>query len=58
MKQKNNNKQKTCAKQKSNEILLQKINRARSWEENVPKIGVEQIKSNGEFHLYLYLLNI
>jgi hypothetical protein len=46
------------AKQKSNEILLQKINRARLWEENVPKIGVEQIKNNGEFYLYLYLSNI
>ncbi len=29
MKQKNKNINKTCAKQKSNEILLQKINKAR-----------------------------
>ncbi len=26
----------------------------RLWQENIPKFGVEQIKGNGEFYLYLY----
>jgi peptidyl-tRNA hydrolase len=44
---KNKNKIMTCAKQKSNKILLQgKKKKVRLWEENIPKIGVEQIESN------------
>jgi len=43
----------TYAKQKSNKILLQRRNKTRSWQENVPKIGVQQTKGNGEFYLYL-----
>jgi hypothetical protein len=43
-------------KQKSNKILLQKINKTRLQQENVLKIGVEHNKGNGEFYLYLYSL--
>jgi hypothetical protein len=53
---KNKNKNTTCAKSKSNKVLLQRRNKTRLWQENVPKIGVEQIKGNGEFYLYLYIL--
>jgi hypothetical protein len=28
----------------------------KSWQENIPKVGVEQSKGNGKFYLYLYLL--
>jgi hypothetical protein len=43
-------------KQKSNKILLQKINKTRLQQENVLKISVEHTKCNGEFYLYLYPL--
>ncbi len=52
-KNKNKNKNTTYAKQKYNKILLERRNRTRSWQENVPKIGVEQTKGNGEFYFYL-----
>jgi hypothetical protein len=33
----------------SNNVWKQKI-----WQENIPKIDVEKIKSNGRFYPYLY----
>jgi hypothetical protein len=45
-----------CAKQKSNKILLQRINKTKTWQENVPKTSVQHTKGNGEFCLYLYPL--
>ncbi len=54
---KNKNKNTTCAKQDSNKIILQRKNKTRLWQKNVPKIGVEQTKGKGEFYLYLYSLN-
>jgi hypothetical protein len=55
---KNKNKSITCAKQKSNKILLQKQNKnkTRLWHENIPKINVEQTKTNVGFYFYLYPL--
>jgi len=50
---KNKNKNMTYAKQESTKILLQRRNKTRSWQENVPKIGVEQTKGNEEFYFYL-----
>jgi hypothetical protein len=48
----------THVKQESNKNLLQGINKnkTRLWQENLLKIGVEHIKSNGKFYLYLYPL--
>jgi len=44
-------------KQKSNKILtMKKQTQNKLWQENAPKIGVEQIKGNREFYLYLYPL--
>jgi hypothetical protein len=44
-----------CAQCECKRIVLQKRdkNMARSWQKYVPKIGVEQTESNGEFHFYL-----
>jgi len=58
MKQDNRNKDMTHVKQESNWNLLQGINKnkTRLWQENLLKIGVEHIKSNGKFYLYLYPL--
>ncbi len=58
MKQDNQNKDMTHVKQESNKNLLQGINKnkTRLWQENLLKIGVEHIKSNGKFYLYLYPL--
>ncbi len=50
------NKNMICAKQKSNKILLQRINKTKTWQENVPKTSVQHTKGNGEFCLYLYPL--
>jgi len=60
MKQKNKNKDMLSAKQESNKILLQGRNkiRIRLWQENIPKIDVEQTKGNGIFFFYLYPLGI
>jgi hypothetical protein len=46
------------AKQKFNWIFLQEWNKniTRLWQENVPKINVEQTEGNGELYFYLYLL--
>jgi hypothetical protein len=50
---KNKNSNTTCGKQKSNKILLQKINKTTLWQENVLKTNVEQTKGNGEIlHLF------
>jgi hypothetical protein len=40
-------------------ILLQEgnKNRTRLWQENIPKINVEQIEGNGKFYFYLYPLS-
>ncbi len=46
---KNKKKNTTHGKQKSNKILLQRRNKTKLWQENVPKINVEQIKNNVEF---------
>jgi len=54
---KNNNKNMTCVKQNFNKILLQIRNKTRLWQENIPKIDVEQIKNNGEFYFYLHPLD-
>jgi hypothetical protein len=35
---------------------MQDKNRTRLWQENIPKISVEHIESNGESSLYLYPL--
>ncbi len=51
---KNKNNNTTCAKSKSNNILLQKRNRLRLWQENVPKTSDEQTKNNEKFYVYLY----
>jgi hypothetical protein len=55
---KKKNKNMTSAKQKFNRILLQKRNKniTRFWQGNLPKIGVEYIKGNGESYLSLHLL--
>jgi hypothetical protein len=44
-----------CAQCECKRTLLHKCdkNRPRSWQRFVPKIGVEQIKNNGEFCFYL-----
>jgi hypothetical protein len=34
----------------------EKIKTQKDWQYNIPKISVEQIKGNGEFHFYLYPL--
>jgi hypothetical protein len=46
----------TRSKQESNNILLQKRNRTRIWQGNIPKICGEKIKGNGEVYFYLYPL--
>ncbi len=58
VKQEKKNKNTTHAKQKFNNILLQrrKKRKTRLWQESVPQIGVKCNKSNGEFYLYLYPL--
>ncbi len=57
-KQKKQNKNMTHAKQESNKIFSQGRykNKKKLLEEYVSKIGVEHIKSNEEFYLYLYSL--
>jgi hypothetical protein len=51
MKQENKNKDMLNTKQESNKILLQGRNKnwIRLWQENIPKIDVEQIKGSGNF---------
>ncbi len=53
---KNKNKNMTCAKQKSNMILLQEgnKNKTRLWQENIPQTGVEHTEGNGEFYFNLH----
>lgn len=52
------NKNATCAKQKSNKNYTTKKEQNKVMiKKNRPKINVEQTKGNGEFYLYLYLLN-
>jgi hypothetical protein len=52
---KNKNKSTTLAKQESNKILLQRRNRIRLWQENIPKIGVEKLKVRGNStFIYIY----
>ncbi len=43
-------------KQESNKILLQRRTRKKLWQENIPKINVEQTKGNEDLCLYLYPL--
>ncbi len=52
----NNKKNMRRAKQKFNKIILQKRNKTRLWQKNIPKIDVEYTKGDGEFYFYLYPL--
>jgi hypothetical protein len=43
------------SKKQSNKKILQRGNKIRLWQENVPKTDVEQTKGNGKFYFYFYL---
>jgi hypothetical protein len=49
-----------CAQYECKRTLLQKHDKKRinSWWRYIPKINVEQTKSNVGFYLYLYMLGI
>jgi len=60
MNKKNKNKNMTNARQEFNKILLHEWNKntIKLWQENIPEIGVEQIKGDGKFYFYLCSLGI